>query len=296
MRFLAALCAMSFLAMPALAQMDLSTVKITSQKLSERVHVLFGAGGNIGVFLGDERTLLIDDQFLPLGQRIEKAVKALKRQDIAFLINTHYHGDHTGANAYFAKDGALIIAHDNVHKRLSAPQVSGFTGATIDAASMGARPVMSYSQTQTIYQDGQTIRLIHVGNAHTDGDTLVYFEDDNIIHMGDTFFYDRWPYIDAQAKGSLPGMIAALDTGLALINDETIVIPGHGAITNRAAMVKARGSLVDIEAKAKAFAAAGGTRAGFIASNPARAYRTINAYGADWTNRFLGTAFDSVSP
>lgn len=300
MRFSALLSAFTLVCAPALtagtaqAQQDFRKVELKTQKLSERVHVLFGAGGNIGLFLGDKQTLMIDDQFLPLAPRIEKAIRKLKRQDIAYLINTHYHGDHAGGNAYFGKKGALIIAHNNVRARLSTSQTSGFDGSTIPAAPVEAWPGMTYSGGSALYQDGETIQLIYAKNAHTDGDTLVYFKDDNIIHMGDTFFYGRWPYIDTQAGGSLPGVVAALDKAIALIDDETQVIPGHGEVTNRKGMIETRDALAAIAESARAFAAAGGDREGFVASNPSRAYPGINkTSGEAWSNRFLGTAFDT---
>lgn len=296
MRLFVIICWLCFSAGPAAAQ-DFSAVKLRTQMLSERVHVLFGAGGNIGLFIGDERTLMIDDQFMPLAPRIERAITKLKDQDIAYLINTHYHGDHAGANAYFKDKGALIIAHDNVRARLATPQTSGMTGRTIAAAKPEAWPVITFSNQSSVYEDDEHIRLLHVEHAHTDGDTLVYFEKANVIHMGDTFFHDRWPYVDLAAGGSVPGMIAALSKAIALIDDDTNVIPGHGPVTNKTAMIKTRNRLLDILARAKHLRGKGGDKASFLASNPGAAYpQTTKGSTPGWPDRFFSAVFDSAAP
>lgn len=296
MRLFVFLWAICLSASPAAAQ-DFSAVKISTQMLSERVHVLFGAGGNIGLFVGDTRTVMIDDQFAALAPRIERAVTAIKDQNIAFLINTHYHGDHTGSNAYFQRKGALIIAHKNVRERLANPQTSGMSGARIPAAAPQTWPVVTFLKASTVHEDGETIRLIHVDHAHTDGDTLIFFEKANIIHMGDTFFHDRWPYVDVSAGGSVTGMIAALSQTLELINSTTQVIPGHGPLTNKAAMLETRDRLADIAAKAKLMRAKGSSKAAFLASDPGAAYpATTKGSSPGWPARFFSAAFDSAAP
>lgn len=296
MRLFVFLYALCFAAAPAAAQ-DFSAVKLRTQMLSERVHVLFGAGGNIGLFIGDKRTLMIDTQFMPLAPRIERAITKLKDQNIGYLINTHYHGDHTGANAHFKDKGTLIIAHDNARARLAAPQTSGMTGRTIAAAAPNALPVITFSNQSSVYEDDEHIRLIHVDRAHTDGDTLVYFENANVIHMGDTFFHDRWPYVDLAAGGSVTGMIAALSKAIALIDDDTKVIPGHGPVSNKTAMIKTRKRLLDIVARAKHMRGKGADKAAFLASKPGAAYpQTTKGSTPGWPDRFFSAVFDSASP
>ena len=203
-------------------------INIETIKVSEHVYMLVGAGGNIGVSVGDDGVFVIDDQFAPLSEKIHNAIKVLSTKNITFLVNTHHHGDHTGGNENMQKIGATIIAHDNVRQRMATtPKRDG----TLENKS--ALPILTFNDELSLHMNGEKIGVFHVEHAHTDGDALLYFTKSNVLHTGDTYFKDRYPYIDLNSGGSVDGYINAVKLGLQLIDDETKIIPGHGAISNR---------------------------------------------------------------
>lgn len=204
----------------ACSQDRFKDVEITVEKVSEHIYMLQGAGGNIGVSTGEDGVFMIDDQFAPLSDKIMTAIKTVSDEPVKFLVNTHFHGDHSGGNENFEAAGALIVAQDNVRKRLSENKKTGL-------------PVITFSEDATFYQNGDDIFLTHVHNAHTDGDALVYFAQSNVLHTGDTFFNGRFPYIDINRGGSIQGDLEAAQKGLMLINNKTKIIPGHGALATR---------------------------------------------------------------
>lgn len=204
----------------ACSQDRFKDVEITVEKVSEHIYMLQGAGGNIGISTGEDGVFMIDDQFAPLSDKIMAAIKTVSDEPVKFLVNTHFHGDHSGGNENFEAAGALIVAQDNVRKRLSENKKTGL-------------PVITFSEDATFYQNGDDIFLTHVHNAHTDGDALVYFAQSNVLHTGDTFFNGRFPYIDMNRGGSIQGDLEAAQKGLMLINNETKIIPGHGALATR---------------------------------------------------------------
>lgn len=232
-----ALTALSLaLAAPASAQEAdrFADVEIRAEQLAPGIAVLFGAGGNIGVSHGEDGTVLIDDQYAPLTERIQSAVEGLGATPVEFLVNTHWHGDHTGGNENFGEEGALIMAHDNVRMRLAEGMDRGENGVTEPAPS-GALPVVTYEDGLKLHLNGDTLHLVHMHNGHTDGDTIVWWEDANIVHMGDLFFNQvTLPFIDRQSGGSAQGMLAAAEQVLGMTNAETKIIPGHGPMATRA--------------------------------------------------------------
>ena len=198
-------------------------ITIEATKLTDKIYVLTGAGGNIGVSIGEDGVFIIDDQFAPLTQKIEAKLKTLSDKPIKIVVNTHFHGDHTGGNANMHKLGATIIAHDNVRERLEKqPQRDG------KLAPKEALPVITYNDKMSIHINGEKVAIIHVDNAHTDGDSMLYFLDSNVLHTGDTYFRGWYPYIDLNSGGSVDGYIAAVKQGLMLVDDNTKIIPGHG--------------------------------------------------------------------
>ncbi len=202
-------------------------VTIETIKGSEHVYMLVGAGGNIGVSVGDDGIFVIDDQFAPLTAKIEKALKELSSKPITFLVNTHYHGDHTGGNENMHNLGATIIAHDNVRHRLETqPKRDGSMNPN------EALPIITFNDELNIHINGEKIAVFHVDHAHTDGDALLYFTQSNVLHTGDTYFKDRYPYIDLKSGGSVNGYIEAVKSGINAINDDTKIIPGHGSLAN----------------------------------------------------------------
>ncbi|MBN4046917.1 MBL fold metallo-hydrolase [bacterium AH-315-P13] len=203
------------------------TIKI--QKLSDNVYMLVGYGGNIGVSVGEDGVFVIDDQFATLTPKIVAAIKALSDKPIVFLANTHHHGDHTGGNFNMAKEGAKIIAHENVRKRLEeTPKRDGSMNPK------EALPIITFNDKMSLYINDEQVKIFHVHNAHTDGDALLYFAKSNVLHTGDLYFNGRYPYIDLGSGGSVFGYIEAVKHTLTLINDDTKIIPGHGKLSNKA--------------------------------------------------------------
>lgn len=207
-------------------------VKIEPVKVTDDIYMLVGAGGNIGLFLGPEGTVMIDDQFAPLAPKISAVIDSLADTSIKYLINTHWHGDHTGGNLAFAEKGATIVAHDNVRERLSKKQIRPF-GRSTDAAPEMAWPKLTFSENMSVHINGESIQLLHNHNAHTDGDAFVYFPSYNVLHMGDCFFRARFPYVDVDMGGTPDGIIAAVEAALMICDEDTKIIPGHGDLSNK---------------------------------------------------------------
>ncbi len=223
---------LSFLFIQVASAQRFDNVEITVEKINENLYVLFGAGGNIAVLTGSEGTVMIDNQFAPLSDKIQSAIGELSSQPIQYVINTHWHGDHTGGNANFAKQGATIIAHENVRKRLMTDNVRPF-GRTSEAQPEAAWPRLTFDKNMQVHHNGVSIQLLHYHAGHTDGDALVMFGDYNVLHMGDIFFKDRFPFIDTALGGDPDGLIAIVEAALMLSDANTTIIPGHGAVSNK---------------------------------------------------------------
>ncbi|HEY4187225.1 MAG TPA: MBL fold metallo-hydrolase [Polyangia bacterium] len=210
------------------------------------------AGGNVAVSVGDDGVFLIDDELQPMTAKLKTALAALSPKPVRFVVNTHWHGDHTGGNAALAATGATLVAHENVRKRLSAGQVMTFLGEThtIPPAPPQALPVVTFADDITLYLNGDEIHVMHVGPAHTDGDAIVHFKKANIVHTGDTFI-SGYPVIDAGSGGRFEGFIGAADRTLSLCDDATKIIPGHGPLMTRADLKEWRDMLVTIRDRVK---------------------------------------------
>jgi glyoxylase-like metal-dependent hydrolase (beta-lactamase superfamily II) len=217
----------------ALAQQDFSKVEIKVTKVAGTVYMLQGAGGNIGVSVGDDGIVIVDDQFAPLAPKIKAALKGITDKPIKFVLNTHYHGDHTGGNVEFSKD-APIIAHENVRKRLQSGTVT--LGRQTPPAPKEALPVVTFNDRATVHVNGEDIRAIHMPHGHTDGDSVIEFTQSNVVHMGDDFFNGTFPFVDIDNGGSIRGMIANVQTVIGRTRDDAQFIPGHGALADKAAL------------------------------------------------------------
>lgn len=218
------------------AQFDEVVIKTT--KITDQVYMLEGSGGNIALFDGPDGLLMVDDQFAPLSEKIKAAAKDISDQPITYLVNTHWHGDHTGGNENFGKEGALIIAHENVRLRKSTDQFSKAFNRTTPASPEIAWPKITFSEDMKLHFNGDDIMLLHVHNAHTDGDSFVYWTKNNVLHMGDCFFNERFPYIDLGSGGSVDGLIEAVEAALMIVDNKTVIIPGHGSLANRMDLIK----------------------------------------------------------
>ena len=234
---LAALTA-AFILLTTTVQAD--EVEITSLQVSEQIFMLKGEGGNIGLFIGKDGTFLIDDQYAPLTEEIIAAIKAVGGDFPKFLINTHYHGDHTGGNENLGQGGTLIFSHDNVRERLSSGSFIEAFKMKREAVAIDGLPVVTFSEDMTFHLNGDSVQAIHVPHAHTDGDSFILFKVANVIHAGDIFFNGFYPFIDVKHGGSLKGMIEAADTVSALADDNTKIIAGHGPLGNKAELATYR--------------------------------------------------------
>lgn len=263
---------------------DFSQVEIQTVPVAENIYMLIGEGGNIGVSAGDDGVLLIDDQFAPLTTKIEDAVSQISDRSIRFLLNTHWHFDHTGGNENLGKSGVVIVAHDEVYTRMSTDQFIEAFQRSIPASPPEALPQITFNDTATFHLNGQTINAFHVESAHTDGDTVIHFTEADVIHAGDTYFNGNYPFIDTSSGGSIEGMIDATEQILALAGTNTKIIPGHGALSNPAELKVYQQMLMDVKARTEQAISEGLTLEQFIASNPTA------DYDATWGQGFLKPA------
>jgi len=228
------------------AQTNYDTVQIRPIKVAEQIYMLKGAGGNIGVMIGKEGTLVIDNQFAPLSNKINGAVKTLDPGEIRFLINTHLHGDHSGGNENFYNMGVTIVAHDQVRERMMKETVNSRTNRTTPPRAKEAWPVITFADKLNFHLNDEDIVLHHFDKGHTDGDVIIQFKKANVLHTGDAFVRYGYPYIDVTSGGGINGFINTLDKILSLMDDNTKVIPGHGEVAMKADVKKVRDNIVDI--------------------------------------------------
>jgi glyoxylase-like metal-dependent hydrolase (beta-lactamase superfamily II) len=217
-------------AVAAQAQTDFSKVQMKATKVAGNVYMLEGAGGNIGVSVGDDGLLIVDDQFAPLADKIRAALKGIADEKLKFILNTHWHGDHTGGNVVFGPE-ATIIAHDNVRKRLATEQKSTVFNTTTPPSPKEALPVITFDQSLSVHFNGEDIRAIHFPHGHTDGDSVIFFSASNVVHLGDDFFAGRFPFVDLESGGSVEGLVRNIGEIIAKIPADAKLIPGHGPIS-----------------------------------------------------------------
>ncbi len=211
-----------------LAAQGFDDVQITSTHVAGSVHMLEGRGGNIGASVGEDGILIVDDQFEPLAEKIRQALREIDSGGLEFILNTHWHGDHTGSNEVFGSEGT-IIAHTNVRKRLSSEQ--SLFGNTVPASPPEAWPVITFDESLSIHFNGEEIRAIHLPRGHTDGDSIILFTGSNVLHMGDHFFRDRFPFVDLQAGGNVLGYLDNVAKAIEMAPEGVKVIPGHGPLS-----------------------------------------------------------------
>jgi cyclase len=223
---------------------DFSKVEIKTSDLGDNVYMLEGQGGNITVAVAKDGIIMVDGEFAPLHDKIKAAIEAISKQPIKYLVNTHFHGDHTGGNEPFAKDGVTVISEINVRNRLAAGTSNGLTGVKTPPAPQGALPSKTYTGAFKIRLSGRVADLEHIANAHTDGDTYIWFKTANVLSTGDTFTNGRYPNIDFANGGNIKGMIAATDAYLKLTNAKSRIVPGHGPLADRAALMEYRTMLI----------------------------------------------------
>ena len=272
---------LGLLVWPALASaQNFDDVEIRAIPVTENIYMLTGSGGNIGVSIGDDGTIIVDDQFAPLTDTIVAAIAQLTDNPVSFVVNSHFHYDHTDGNENFGRAGALIVAQDNSRQRMATDQVLSGSNRPQPAYEEVGLPKITFMESMRFYYNDNTIDIIHTGPGHTDGDAQVYFRDSNVIHTGDMFVRYGLPYIDHGNGGSLDGMIDALWAIAGLIDDQTIIIPGHGQLSRRTDLLEFRAMLATIRDRIKSGIARGLSVEQVIASNPARGYADGSGSGA----------------
>jgi glyoxylase-like metal-dependent hydrolase (beta-lactamase superfamily II) len=246
MRKILSVLTLLILIIPSFGQTNYDTVRIRPVKITEQIYMLKGAGGNIGAFIGKEGTLLIDNQFAPLSNKINGAVKTLDPGEIRFLINTHLHGDHTGGNENFYKMGVTMVAHDQVRARMMKESFNARANRTTPPRDKEAWPTITFADKLNFHLNDEDIVLHHFDRGHTDGDVIVQFTKANVVHTGDAFVRYGYPFIDVSSGGGVNGFINTLDKILSLIDDNTKIIPGHGEVASKADVKKLRDQVADI--------------------------------------------------
>jgi cyclase len=275
----AAVAALLALTSPLQAQ-NFDTVQVRAVPVAGSVHMLQGAGGNIGLVVGDDAVFVVDDQFAPLTPKVLAAIKSVTPQPVRFVLNTHWHFDHTGGNENMGKAGALIFAHENVRRRMSKDQFIEALKRTEPAAPRGALPVVTFTDTVSFHLNGDSIVVFHVAPAHTDGDAVVLFTRANVVHTGDLFVSASFPFVDRSSGGSIHGIIAAAERILAATNAGTRIIPGHGPLADRARVQAYHDMLVVMRDRMRKEVAAKHTIEQVLAS------KITAEYDASWpTNR-----------
>lgn len=278
--------------LPLTAQVNYDTVQVRSTPLSRNVYMLTGAGGNIGLAVGDDAVFVIDDQFAPLTPKILASIAAITNKPVRFVVNTHWHFDHTGGNENMGKAGAILVAHENVRRRMSTEQFIEALNRREPPSPAGALPLITFTDGVTFHINGDSLLVTHVPPAHTDGDAIVYFVKANVIHCGDTFVSAGLPFVDLSSGGSINGIIASADHVYAMANDQTKIIPGHGPLADRARLKAWRDMLVLLRDRMKAEIAAGKTVDQVLAANITAPYAKEYPTGHE---RFVRLLYQELS-
>jgi cyclase len=263
-------------------------------KLTDNIHVLMGVGGNIAVSSGADGVFIVDDDMPPIAAKIEAAVRSIQDEPVRMVFNTHWHFDHTGGNKHFGEQGALIVAHDNVRERMSTTQFSALFNTESKPSPDVALPVVTFDQSITFHLNGGTIRALHVPAGHTDGDAVLFFEEANIVHMGDLFFNRMYPVIDISAGGSARGMIAAIDTVIPMLNEDTVLIPGHGPVGDVEDLKAFRKMLAVVTNRIQLLVDDGKTVEEVLALNPSINFDDPWVWNFMPPERFVKLIYDSV--
>lgn len=267
----------------AIAQRDFSQVEIKTIPVAKNIYMLEGAGGNIGVSIGPDGNLIVDDQFAPLAEKIDAALQKLNPGKIKFVLNTHHHGDHTGGNAAFGAKDATIIAQHNVRKRL----------ANDNNAKQESLPVITFDHSASVHFNGEEIRLLHHGPGHTDGDSVIHFTGANVVHMGDQFFNGGFPFVDLNSGGSVEGYIKTVAAVLEKIPADAKIIPGHGPLANVEDLKNFHTMLVETTGLVKQGIAAGKTLEELKSAGLPEKYQRFGT-GFIKTDRWIETIYNDA--
>ena len=282
------------LAVPLAAQTDWDAVEIRTVPLGGGVFMLMGSGGNIGLSVGEDGAFIVDDQFAPLSGKIRAAIAEVTDQPVEWVMNTHWHGDHTGGNENFGGGGALIVAHDNVYRRLNPAEFADLLGRSQQAPA-AALPVVTFDETITFHWNGEEIHAFHVEHAHTDGDAVVHYRGSDVIHMGDTFFNGRYPFIDVDSGGNVDGLIATADMVLRIAGTETRIIPGHGELSTRDDLQAYRDMLSTVRGRVAQLIRDGRSQEDAVAANPTAEFDAAWETTRGSTEGFVALVYRSLT-
>jgi glyoxylase-like metal-dependent hydrolase (beta-lactamase superfamily II) len=280
---------------PGFAQdQDFSAVKIETQQLANGLYMLIGSGGNIALSTGPDGSVLVDTQYAPLNAKIRAAVRQAGGSDVKFVVNTHWHGDHVGGNEPLGKAGAVIIAHNNVRTRMSTEQFMAAFNQKVPPSPAAALPAITFPTRATFHWNGNIVNVIHVENAHTDGDSIVHFTNLNVIHTGDSYMKDTYPFIDVGSNGSIDGFIAATEVVLARSDANTKIIPGHGALATRADYQRFRDMLLKVRGNLQTLIDQGKTEDEVVAAKPTAEFDATWGTGFMTPENFTRFAYQSL--
>ena len=282
-------CALVVAAIQQTTAQNFDSVEIKTVKITETISMLQGSGGNIGVLTGKDGIVIIDDQFAPLSEKIKAALKTVSDKPVRFVINTHFHGDHVGGNENFGGEGAIIVAQDNTRLRMTSDQFSKAMDFEQKAAPYDALPKVTFADSVTLHLNGETAQVIHVKNAHTDGDAFIYFKESNVVHAGDVFVRYGLPFIDQEHGGSINGMIDGVDKLLSITDENSKIIPGHGDLATKKDVMQYGQMLVAIRDRVQNAMKEGKTFDQVVETDPTKGYT-----GGMDAKTFIKTVYDSL--
>jgi cyclase len=278
----------------AAQEQDFSAVQIQTMQLADGIYMLMGEGGNMALSNGADGSVLVDTEYAPLNAKIIAAIRVAGGGDVKYVINTHWHGDHTGGNEPLGKAGAVIIAHDNVLVRMSSEQFMAAFNQKVPPSPAAARPVVTFPSRATFHLNGNVVNVVHVENAHTDGDSIVHFTNANVIHTGDTYMKDVYPFIDVGSNGSIDGFIASSAAVIARADANTKIIPGHGALANKADIQRFHDMLVKVRANIQSLIDQGKTEDETFAAKPTAEFDAAWGQGFMTPEQFTRFAYQSL--